>query len=208
MCFYKKKSKNKNKTKQNKNKIKQNKSEKIKKQTNKNKNKNKKQNKKQKQNVLRFKRITWDSFTCSCRIFVDNKVVSRLKVITVNVRNRDFTCNSMFTFSMNYNRIRSYHYEFKHPFYVLVLYIVFKCANIEPIHDVHRVWRWSNIKLKVSLTGGNWQKWKRVFLTCPCHEIYRDEAVGLKSCKNTWKITIFVKMWKLGQYRENLIFCQ
>ena len=48
------------------------------------------------------------------------------------------------------------------------------------------------------LTGGNWQKWKRVFLTCPCHEIYRDEAVGLKSCKNTWKITIFVKMWNLG----------
>ena len=29
---------------------------------------------------------------------------------------------------------------------------------------------WYNI----SLTGGNWQKWKRVFLTCPCHEIYRD----------------------------------
>ena len=58
------------------------------------------------------------------------------------------------------------------------------------------------------LTGGNWQKWKRVFLTCPCHKIYRDEAVGLKSCKNTWKITIFVKMWNLGQYRGNLIFCQ
>ena len=58
------------------------------------------------------------------------------------------------------------------------------------------------------LTGGNWQKWKRVFLTCLCHEIYKDEAVGLKSCKNTWKITIFVKMWNLGQYRENLIFCQ
>ena len=58
------------------------------------------------------------------------------------------------------------------------------------------------------LTGGNWQKWKRVFLTCSCHEICRDEAVGLKSCKNTWKITIFVKMWNLGQYRENLIFCQ
>ena len=29
----------------------------------------------------------------------------------------------------------------------------------------------------------NWQKWKRVFLTCPYHEIYRDEEVGLKSCK-------------------------
>ena len=58
------------------------------------------------------------------------------------------------------------------------------------------------------LTGGNWQKWKRVFLIFPCHEIYRDEAVGLKSCKNNWKITIFVKMWNLGQNRENLIFCQ
>ena len=58
------------------------------------------------------------------------------------------------------------------------------------------------------LTGGNWQKWKRVFLTCPCHKIYRDEAVGLKSCKYTWKITKFVKMGNLGQYRENLIFCQ
>ena len=59
-----------------------------------------------------------------------------------------------------------------------------------------------------TLTGGNWQKWKRVFLTCPCHEIYRDEAVGLKRCKYTWKITKFVKMGNLGQYLENLIFCQ
>ena len=58
------------------------------------------------------------------------------------------------------------------------------------------------------LTGGNWQKWKRVFLTCPCHKIYRDEADGLKSCKYTWKIMKFVKMENLGQYRENLIFCQ
>ena len=63
-------------------------------------------------------------------------------------------------------------------------------------------------RLQIFLTGGNWRKWKRVFLTCPCHEIYRDEAVGLKSCKNAWKITIFVKMWNLEQYRENLIFCQ
>ena len=62
-----------------------------------------------------------------------------------------------------------------------------------------------NMKL---LMAHNWQKWKRVFLTCPCHKIYRDKAVGLKSCKYTWKITIFVKMWNLGQYRENLIFCQ
>ena len=53
----------------------------------------------------------------------------------------------------------------------------------------------------------NWQKWKRVFLTTsPCHKIYRDDAVGLKSCKYTLKITIFVNMWNLGQFCENLIF--
>ena len=59
-----------------------------------------------------------------------------------------------------------------------------------------------------SLTAHNWQKWKRVFLTCLCHEIYRDEAVGLKSYNYTLKITIFVNMWNLGQFLENLIFCQ
>ena len=31
------------------------------------------------------------------------------------------------------------------------------------------------------LTTHNWQKWKRVFLTCPCYEIYRVEAVDLKN---------------------------
>ena len=45
-----------------------------------------------------------------------------------------------------------------------------------------------------TLTTHSWQKWKRVFLTCPCHEIYRDEAVGLlKSSKYTWKIMIFLQ---------------
>ena len=48
-------------------------------------------------------------------------------------------------------------------------------------------------------TGKN----ERVFLTCPCHEIYRNEAVGLKSCKNTWKnydicenVKFGAKSWK------------
>ena len=68
----------------------------------------------------------------------------------------------------------------------------------------------TNLVLRVDgvLTAHNWQKWKRVFLTCPCHEIYRDEAVGLKSRKYTWKITIYVNMWNLGQFQEKLIFCQ
>ena len=67
------------------------------------------------------------------------------------------------------------------------------------------MWR---ITAKGTLTAHKWQKWKRVFLTCPCHEIYRDEAAGLKSCKYTLKITIYVNMWNLGQFRENLLFCQ
>ena len=58
----------------------------------------------------------------------------------------------------------------------------------------------------------NWQKWKRVFLTCPCHGICRDEAVGLRSLKIYFKnydlceyvefgaISWFAKIWK------NLIF--
>ena len=29
-----------------------------------------------------------------------------------------------------------------------------------------------------------------------------------KKCNYTWKVTISVKMWNLGQFRENLIFCQ
>ena len=59
-------------------------------------------------------------------------------------------------------------------------------------------------KIKTSkqlLTAHNWQKWKSRFLTCPCHEIHGEQAVGLKSSNHTWKITIFVNMWNLGQFR-------
>ena len=76
-----------------------------------------------------------------------------------------------------------------------------------PSHTSQFITTYSNTH-GAKLTAHNWQKWKRVFLTCPCHKIYRDEAVSLKNCKYTWKITTFVKMWNLGQYRENLIFCQ
>ena len=40
------------------------------------------------------------------------------------------------------------------------------------------------------------------------HTLQKPPDVGLKCCRNTWKITIFVKMGNLGQYREMLIFCQ
>ena len=82
------------------------------------------------------------------------------------------------------------------------------CFCIQYLTNQNWLWFEQLVEYNLKLTGGNWQKWKRVFLTCPSHKIYRDEAVGLKSCKNTWKITIFVKMWNLGQYCQNLIFCQ
>ena len=51
-----------------------------------------------------------------------------------------------------------------------------------------------------------WPKWKSRFRTCPCHKIYRVEAVCLSN--HTLKITIFVNMLNVRQFRENLMFCQ
>ena len=33
-----------------------------------------------------------------------------------------------------------------------------------------------------------------------CHEIYREEVVGLNSSKYTLRITIFVNMWNFGHF--------
>ena len=82
-------------------------------------------------------------------------------------------------------------------------------------------WNWTNLTAscvlqnitnlqEIWLAAHNWQKWKSTFLTCPCHKIYRVEAVGLSIANYTLKIMIFVEMWNLGQFEkfENLIFCQ
>ena len=53
-----------------------------------------------------------------------------------------------------------------------------------------------------SLMGGNWQKWKRVFLTCPCRKIHRDEAVGLK---NLWKWEIWGSIVKIWYFVNNFL---
>ena len=61
-------------------------------------------------------------------------------------------------------------------------------------------------EVKDNLTAHNWQKWKKsAFLTCHCHEIYREDVVGLKSphkyLKKLWFLWIceiwgnFVKNW-------------
>ena len=47
------------------------------------------------------------------------------------------------------------------------------CGNLKPC----TAWMW--------LTAHNWQKWKSTFRTCHCHEIYREEAAGLKN--SNWK---------------------
>ena len=56
------------------------------------------------------------------------------------------------------------------------------------------------------LTAHNWQKWKRIFLTCPCHEIYRVDEVGFKKFQLYFKkLWLFVNMWNLGQFLEKFI---
>ena len=56
------------------------------------------------------------------------------------------------------------------------------------------------------LTAQNWQKLKSTFLTLHCQNISRIEAVGLKKSNYTFKITIFLSIWILGQFCEKLIF--
>ena len=46
------------------------------------------------------------------------------------------------------------------------------------------------------LTAHNWENGNRVFLTCPCNEIYKDKAVGLK------KMQICLKNYDLREYVE------
>ena len=118
--------------------------------------------------------------------------------------------NSSITFLTSTSRNTRKQFNYWQWFLMLQRCPIMQCTHLPFLSlAIAHLQQWLVIS-SVTLTDGNWQKWKRVglFLTCPCHEIYRDEAVGLKSCKNTWKITIFVKMWNLGQYRENLIFCQ
>ena len=77
---------------------------------------------------------------------------------------------------------------------------------IKKVHVMNRAHLFTlNKSNKHWLTAHNWRKWKSTFLTCPCHEVYRVEAVGLKGYNHTEKKnTIFVKMWNLGQFWGNL----
>ena len=56
------------------------------------------------------------------------------------------------------------------------------------------------------LMAYNWQKWKSTFLTCHCHEIYREEAFGLKSSSYAEKIWFLwiCQIW--GNFIKNQYF--
>ena len=102
-----------------------------------------------------------------------------------------------------------YQWELGHSLHLIILNKVLCYGSLGHTHNLYN----KTICLKplpgdFVLMSHNWQKWKRVFLTCPCHDIYRVEAVGLKNSNYTWKIMIFANMWNLGQFREKLIFCQ
>ena len=103
--------------------------------------------------------------------------------------------------------------------WMLTSYVTGGCCHISVVsecygsplkysHNIYVNWPHLTYFGLHGINGSQLANWKRVFLACPCHEIYKDEAVGLKSCKYTWKITIYVNMWNLGQFREILIFCQ
>ena len=52
------------------------------------------------------------------------------------------------------------------------------------------------------LIAHNWQKWKSS--QCPCHEIYRVEAVGLSFSNDTYEIQIFVKKCEIWDTFEKI----
>ena len=93
------------------------------------------------------------------------------------------------------------------PFHPLIWYLTWnECKN----HVLKCKFECKNHVLKCKfilpmpfklLTAHKLAKMKRTFPTCHCHEIYREEEVGLKSSNYTFKITIFVNMWNLGQFR-------
>ena len=77
-----------------------------------------------------------------------------------------------------------------------------RTSIITPIAKIDVIaWKTTTNK-EQPLTAHNWQKWKSTSLTCSYHEIYSQEAVGLKSSDYTLKTTIFVnnyvKFWTIS----------
>ena len=62
--------------------------------------------------------------------------------------------------------------------------------------------RWQRVhcEYRRELTPHNWQNWKRVFFSCYCNEIYRVEAVGLKTSNflKNYNLYEYVKFWAIS----------
>ena len=56
----------------------------------------------------------------------------------------------------------------------------------------------------VDINDSQLAKMEKKIPTCLCHKIHRVEAVGLSLFNYILKITIFVNMWNVGLFRENL----
>ena len=70
--------------------------------------------------------------------------------------------------------------------------------NQYPLVNINCTIGWNaHIYAPMVLTAHNWHNWKRVFLSCYCHEIYRVEAVSLKVSK-FWDYVGFGSIsWKI-----------
>ena len=61
---------------------------------------------------------------------------------------------------------------------VKILWKIYKTPLIL-FHAARLKTQFTGVRAAIDLTDHNWQKWKRVFLTCPFYEIFKDEAVQL-----------------------------
>ena len=64
-------------------------------------------------------------------------------------------------------------------------------------YTMYLIVSWNFLCLLCEFTAHNWQKCKSTFLTCHCHEIYR-EAVGLKKFQLYLKNNNFCEYVKFG----------
>ena len=72
---------------------------------------------------------------------------------------------------------------------IIMLFCLFVRASVH----VTNANKWY-MSITIILNGSQLAKLKSTFRTCHCHEIYKEEAVGLKSSNCTLKIMIFVNM--------------
>ena len=61
------------------------------------------------------------------------------------------------------------------------------------------------LNYNLNLMAHNWQIWKSRFLTCHCQNSYGKSSLSIKLQFCFKKNMVFVNMWDLGQFSENLI---